>query len=386
MATTWSDYYIANEADGHLQALCKRDHSNLANLAKGLLGDPEKFACTLNSSCGFNLIMVPSGNPYEVRFLHQGVPTSSHLGGDQILMFAYGNLSKSPFKDLDANGAVGPIYPASMTRNRGIGKGCPKLDTLFLATSGTEFKALLAEGDPILEGHPVHLWVHPTIFFGLGCPQMTLASNLATSLTRSIQAPKSELPPPSTQELQELAGQEEELHVVLAYLWAVSHKLVGAVDINLPESPQLKHQCKLIRGKIRAGGRPGTPSQGKPLPSTTGKLTALTAVAQTLMTTMSNAEVARAQDRSEDRASKSLIKSLGPTQQGLFLTLATDDLRDAPTQSAFMKSVLGVQLPTAAVNRILSEMRSWQGGVLISGLHCFFAGGFMSQENNAADV
>jgi hypothetical protein len=139
----------------------------------------------------------------------------------------------------------------------------------------------------------------------LGCPQMTSDSNLAASLTRTIQAAESELPPPSTQELQELAGQKEELHVVLAYLWAVLHKLVGAVAMNdLPESTQLNHQCELIQGKIRAGGRPGTPSQGAPLPSTTGKLTALMAVAQTLMTTMSNAEVARARDRSEDRASK----------------------------------------------------------------------------------
>jgi hypothetical protein len=36
-------------------------------------------------------------------------------------MFAYGNLSESPFKDLNANEAVGPIYPATVTRNRGIG-------------------------------------------------------------------------------------------------------------------------------------------------------------------------------------------------------------------------------------------------------------------------
>jgi hypothetical protein len=179
-----------------------------------------------------------------------------------------------------------------------------------------------------------------------------------------------------------LTAQKKELHVPFAYLWAVSHKLVGAVSLDdLPESPQLNP-----RGKVCLGGSPGTPSQGAPLPSTTGELTALTAVAQTLMTTMSNAEVARAQDRTEDRASKSLIKSLGPTQQGLFLTLATDDLRDAPTQSAFMKSVLCVRSPTAAVNRILSEMRSWQGGVSISGLHRFFANGFMSQENNAAGV
>jgi hypothetical protein len=153
--------------------------------------------------------MVPSGNPNEVRFLHQGVPTSSHLGGNQILMFAYGNRSESPFKDLNAKEAVGPIYPAAMTRNCGIGKGCPKLGSLFSATSGTAFRALTAEGDPILEGRPVHLWVHPTIFLGLGCPQMTSASNLAASLTSSIQAAESENPPPSTQELQELTAQKK---------------------------------------------------------------------------------------------------------------------------------------------------------------------------------
>jgi hypothetical protein len=80
---------------------------------------------------------------------------------------------------------------------------------------------------------------------------MALASELAASLTRSIQAAKSELPPPPAPELQELATQKEELHVVLAYLWAVWHKLVGAVALNdRPESPQLNHQCELIQQKV----------------------------------------------------------------------------------------------------------------------------------------
>jgi hypothetical protein len=51
-----------------------------------------------------------------------------------------------------------------------------------------------------------------------------------------------------------------------------------------------------------------------------------------------------------------------------------------------MKWVLEVRSSAAAVNCILSEMRSWQGGVSILGLHWFFANGFMSQENNQADV
>jgi hypothetical protein len=328
------------------------------------------------------VITIPSGNPDEVQFFHQGVPTSSHLGGDQIIMSAYGNLSKSPFKDLDADEAVSPIYPAALTSNSDINKGCPQLSSLFAVTSGEAFKALPAEGDPILEGRPVHLWVHPAIFLGLGCPQMATASKLGASLTSSIQAAESEHPPPTAQELQELASQKTELNAVLAYLWAVSRKLVGTVSLkDLPETPQLNHQCELIRGKVRSGGTgdPSSPACRAPaLPSTTGKLTALMAVAQTLMTTMSNAEVAQ--------ASKSLIKSLGPTQQGLFLALTTDGLQDAPAQSTFMKSVLGVRSPTTAVNHILSEMRSWQGGVSVSGLHRFFANGFMSQENNAADV
>ena len=45
MATSWLDYYTNNEADGgHLQALCDKDHCDLAKLAKGLLGDADKLA------------------------------------------------------------------------------------------------------------------------------------------------------------------------------------------------------------------------------------------------------------------------------------------------------------------------------------------------------
>jgi hypothetical protein len=105
-----------------------------------------------------------------------------------------------------------------VTKNSGISKGCPRLTSLFAATSGDAFKTLPAEGDPILEGRTVYLWVHMTIFLGLGCPQMATAIRLAASLTSAIQAAESEHPPPSTQELQELATQKGELHVVLAYL------------------------------------------------------------------------------------------------------------------------------------------------------------------------
>jgi hypothetical protein len=79
--------------------------------------------------------MIPSGNPTRCNFcIRESLPVHT-WGGDQILMFAYGNLSESPFKDLDADEAVSLIYPASLTRNSGIGKGCPHVSTLFAATS-----------------------------------------------------------------------------------------------------------------------------------------------------------------------------------------------------------------------------------------------------------
>jgi hypothetical protein len=122
------------------------------------------------------------------------------------------------------------------------------------------------------------------------------------------------------------------------------------------------------------------------LGGTGGKLAALlTGVAQTLMTTLRNNERNPRREREEDKTSKSLIRSLGPTQQALFLTLATDDLRDPPQQSTCMKSVLACRSANATVIRIRLEMTAWHGSVFLAGLHRFFSNRFKSQENNSAD-
>jgi hypothetical protein len=61
-------------------------------LIQGLLGDANNM-----------IMMIPNGNPYKMQFMQQGVPTSSHLGRDQIVMFVHGNLSESLHKDLYVN-------------------------------------------------------------------------------------------------------------------------------------------------------------------------------------------------------------------------------------------------------------------------------------------
>jgi hypothetical protein len=93
-STSWLNYYVANKVDGgRLQTLFLKDQSKLTDLAKGLLEDSDNFFKPF-APVGVQCDHDPQWEPHGVQFLHQGVPTGE---GDQILLFAYGNLSESPF-------------------------------------------------------------------------------------------------------------------------------------------------------------------------------------------------------------------------------------------------------------------------------------------------
>jgi hypothetical protein len=121
---TWTDYYKNNDRDGgHLEYLFNRSQQELADLCKGHLEDPAAFALTISSSGGANVILVPT-NKGELTVLHQGFTTSTHLGGDLLLVFANGNLSESPFKLLNPTDAVSAIpkkIPAYRRRESSAG-------------------------------------------------------------------------------------------------------------------------------------------------------------------------------------------------------------------------------------------------------------------------
>jgi hypothetical protein len=389
MATTWKDFYVAGaDNGGPVQDLWNRTIDELGKLSENCTNNVPRLCSTINSSNGANVLMIPSGSLDIVEFIHNGVVTSTHLGGPEIVMFAHRNLSESPFKVLDVTAAVTPIFPPN-TRKKTLSAGCPELSSMYEALTDGEFSDLPGEGNGILKGKPLHLWLHPSLLVGVNCARRTSASELAIKLIEEIRTMEDAQPPPSEQELVEIQAQKDGLHTVLAFLWAAANKLLAQVPLgDLPESPQLNYQCETIRSKIRpaGAGHPGAgPDPANPAGTTTGELTALTSVAQTLMTAIGQNEAARRTERDEDKAAKSLIRSLGPTQQRLFQTLATDDLRDAPTKSKLMTEVLACRSPTAAVNRIRSEMTAWQGTVSMSGLHRFFANGFMSEESNRAD-
>ncbi len=158
---TWTDYYTDNERDGgHLEYLFDKSQQDLADLCVGHLDDAESLALTISTSGGANVILLP-GTKGEVIVLHQGFTTSTHLGGDLLLVFVNGNLSESPFKVLNPTVATREIQSLQTLRTTDRAKGCPLPASMFNATSEAEFLALVPEGNTELEGRPNHLFLHP---------------------------------------------------------------------------------------------------------------------------------------------------------------------------------------------------------------------------------
>jgi hypothetical protein len=115
------------------------------------LDDIPKIISNVNSSAGANVPMIPTGVADTIQFIHHGVSTSTHLGGPELLMFAHGNLSESPFKTMDLMAAVGPLYLANLVRTRTIAAGYPAFDSLCEATTEEDFRTLKGEGNHVLK-------------------------------------------------------------------------------------------------------------------------------------------------------------------------------------------------------------------------------------------
>jgi hypothetical protein len=146
----------------------------------------------------------------------------------------------------------------------------------------------------------------------------------------------------SEDEARNVEEAKRDVEALLAFLWTSAKGVFTAMRLaDIPESPQLNHQCKLLHQKVRGGGT--APMMGGTIgveTAHTSEVAALTGAAQSLMMAMSANERVRRRERREDKEDKSLIKALGPDQQRLFSALATDDLRDPPEVGDFMKGIL----------------------------------------------
>jgi hypothetical protein len=259
---------------------------------------------------------------------------------------------------------------------------------MFKTKSAEEFQDLPPE-ENVLEDMPNHMLLHPRYLTAMTCPRSIEAKVLAATIIEDINRHATDNPNMSEDEALNPDSDKEDVEVLLAFLWASTRGTLKLLQLNdTPESPQLNHQCEALRQKVR-GRVAAAPTQGGTQPGVpmarTSEIAAFTGAAQALMTTMNCNERIRRRERQKDKEDKSLIKSLGPDQQKLFLSLATDDLRDPPATSDFMKGILRLRSPNAAANQVISAMRDKLGTVSLSGLHRFFSNGFISQENNSAE-
>jgi hypothetical protein len=387
--TDWASFYKSNRNDGGvIQNLFAYEDDELADISKNHLGDPASLTTTIAGSGEANLLLVPSATrKKDVEVIHQGFASSLQLGGDVFLAFVHGNLSGSAFKVLNPTAAVEGIGVTRVaTRNATTGILSPKPESYFGVNNEDEFSSLLADGSTALQDRPNHIFLHPKHFIMMNGPKSKRAKSFAITVIRELNDRNDE-DMGDDQARKAVEREKVEVGALLAFLWAAENDLLTGVDLtDPPENVQFNSRCELIRAKIRKErptrpGTGGTPTLG---PSE-ADATSLAVAAQTLTTVMAANEKTRVEEREEDRSSKSLIRNLGPKQQGLFLRLATEHMAVEPEMSEFMKGVIKEKSPVKATQLILAEMRRWKGIVSLASLHRFLSNGFLSQETNLSE-
>jgi hypothetical protein len=148
----------------------------------------------------------------------------------------------------------------------------------------------------------------------------------------------------------DVAKEQDNVEVLLAFLWASERGLLSPVTLgDMEVSPHLNHRCELILNKI------WTPLK-------------LAVATHSLMISMQNMETTRLQERAEDKSARPLMQNLSPGQQAPFTKLCTADMRSVAVMPPFMTSCLGEKTPIQATNLIQQASRKWKGGFSEAGL------------------
>jgi hypothetical protein len=129
---------------------------------------------------------------------------------------------------------------------------CPTLVAIFGVTSSEDAFAALPAGEvDTLTNRPNHIFVHRRIFTKAKGPKTMRSRQLDWALIRQLTG---ELTAADTeQERTEVREEQENVGILLAFLWASEQGLLNPVTLlDMPESPHLNHQCELIVKKIAA--------------------------------------------------------------------------------------------------------------------------------------
>jgi hypothetical protein len=277
------------------------------------------------------------------------------------LGFVQGKFSSSTFKTIvrPPDAARPTDQGRTVTRGQATPAVCPTIKSIFSVSDADDFAALPGEIDT-LDGMPIHIFVHPRIFTRMDGIRTARSKDLAWDIIEQITEESKN--PTTDSERADVAKEQDNVEVLLAFLWASERGLLSPVALgDMEESPHLNHQCELILNKIQT---PVKPQAGTSLDSVSG----LALAAHSLMIWMQNAETTRLQERAEDESAKSLMRNLSPRQQALFTKLFTIDMRSTAVMPPFMTSCLAEKTPIRATNLIQQVSRKWKGAFSEAGL------------------
>jgi hypothetical protein len=250
--------------------------------------------------------------------------------------------------------------------------------------SGIEFGELEEEDNAILQGMPNHILVNFDIFNVADGTKIINAAKLAHDLIQWLQIDDSD-----DDEVADLKRMETgAVEWVLAFLWAVATEKTQHIELgDIPEDPGLN---KLIRSfKEKAEGRSARlvsfeNSLERGVTQEGAEAIALSS-SQTMVLALNRLQESQDVEKARRENKESLLKSMGPDQKGLFTSLCTTNMDEAPVMTDFVKELTKSKSPQKAISLLKATTRDWAGTFSGGGCHCFLSGGFLSTDTNRAN-
>lgn len=386
----WTEFYARNQNDGGpFQVLFETNMETMARKTEGHLNSVAKLTETITGSDYGNMLLVP-GNKGTMQLIHHGFACNTETGFS--LAFAHGNLDDTTtFKTVDRDELVSPALVSNEGGDvEGPGRGgaaVPSLDSMMAAESPDEFAELVAEGNQILERRPNHCLITTSTFEEVGGAKLVSAKDLAFAIVEAFQIAAADDDVISTEREAEAAGLED----ILALLWASEQGMLREIRlVDVPESTMMSHLIRGVRGKLT--GAVARPTTGRTVAGNAdaqgegnASMEMMAASSQSMVALLSRFQEGADSDRQKKETEKSILKTMGPTQRGLFTSLCTARMSVEPTMTEFMMNLTTSKTPQKAINLIQSETRDWEGTFSVGGFHKMLSNGFLSQDPNRAN-
>ncbi len=379
-ANKWTDFYARNRDDGGtFQTLFATTLEEMARKTESHLNNVPKLTESITGSDYGNMLLVPGGTGI-MQLIHHGFACNTAAGFS--LAFAHGNLEDTTtFKTADRDELVAPAAAISEEEEpTAVGAwATPTLEDMMAAESPQEFANLEPGVNPILKSHPNHCLITPDVFEEVEGAKTLSARDLAFSLIEAFQNTAAGDDELSTEREAEAAG----LEGILAMLWASEKGLLREIRLaDVPESAMMSHLIRGVKGKLS-----GAPTSGATIPQGDGNasMELMAASSQSMVALLSRFQEGAESDRHKKETDKSILKTMGPTQRGLFTSLCTRRMTIEPVMTEFMVNLTTSKTPQKAINLIQSETRDWEGTFSVGGFHRMLSNGFISQDPNRAN-